>query len=117
MPSAARSRRIFRACFSSTAWSVERGDGALRVPLPPSPVIASGPACARRYGFDIDHPAQWEVEALEPEELQCLVLAAVDPYIDCEVLAEQLVREEQQRRALSDFLGGWGAAGGASSKR
>ncbi|MDX2993360.1 hypothetical protein [Streptomyces scabiei] len=73
------------------------------------------PAFARRYGFDIDHPVQWEVEALEPEELQRLVLAAVDPYIDRDVLTEQIVREEQQRRALSDFLGGWGAAGGASS--
>jgi len=43
------------------------------------------------------------------------VLAAVNPYIDRDVLAEQIVREEQQRRALSDFLGGWGAVGGASS--
>ncbi|WP_329012286.1 hypothetical protein [Streptomyces sp. NBC_00690] len=25
---------------------------------------------------------QWEVEALEPAELRCLVLAAVTPYID-----------------------------------
>ncbi|MGX1913637.1 hypothetical protein ACWIID_33060 [Streptomyces phaeochromogenes] len=72
------------------------------------------PAFARRYGFDIDNPVQWEVEALAPDELQRLVLAAVDPYIDRGVLAEQIVREEQQRRALSDFLGGWGAAGGAS---
>ncbi|MET9694500.1 hypothetical protein ABZY81_39870 [Streptomyces sp. NPDC006514] len=35
----------------------------------------------RRYGFDIEHPAQWEVEALEPDELRRLVLAAVDPYV------------------------------------
>jgi len=68
------------------------------------------PAFARRYGFDIDRPVQWEVEALEPDELQRLVLAAVDPYVDRDVLAEQVAREEQQRRALSDFLGGWGAA-------
>ncbi|MFE2851974.1 hypothetical protein ACFXJO_12660 [Streptomyces lavendulae] len=33
------------------------------------------------------------MEALEPDELQHLVLAAVDPYID---------REEQQRRALEE---------------
>ncbi|UXY33176.1 hypothetical protein [Streptomyces sp. HUAS TT20] len=72
------------------------------------------PAFARRYGFDIDRPVQWEVEALEPDELQRMVLAAVDPYIDRGVLAEQMAREEQQRRALSDFLGGWGAAGGTS---
>lgn len=70
------------------------------------------PAFARRYGFDIDRPVQWEVEALEPDELQRLVLAAVDPYVDRDVLAEQVAREEQQRRALSDFLGGWGAARG-----
>jgi len=70
------------------------------------------PAFARRYGFGIDRPVQWEVEALEPAELQRLVLAAVDPYVDRGVLAEQIVREEQQRRALSGFLGGWDAAGG-----
>ncbi|WP_019074442.1 hypothetical protein [Streptomyces hokutonensis] len=48
-------------------------------------------------------------------ELRRLDLAAVDLYIDREVLAEQIAREEQQRRALSDFLGGWGAAGATSS--
>ncbi|MEU2872811.1 hypothetical protein ABZ769_26980 [Streptomyces olivoreticuli] len=76
------------------------------------------PAFARRHGFDIDHPVQWEVEALEPAELQRLVLAAVDPYVDRTVLAQQIAREEQQRRALGDFIGHWGAAGtgeGASS--
>ncbi len=36
------------------------------------------------------------------------------PYIDRQVLAQQIAREEEQRRALADFLGGWGAAGGAS---
>lgn len=30
------------------------------------------PAFARRYGFDIEHPVQWEVEALGPDELQRL---------------------------------------------
>jgi hypothetical protein len=40
------------------------------------------PAFARRYGFDPRRPVQWEVEALEPDELQRLVLAAVAPYID-----------------------------------
>ncbi|WP_407841439.1 hypothetical protein ACE1OC_43365 (plasmid) [Streptomyces sp. DSM 116496] len=66
-------------------------------------------AFARRYGFDIEHPVQWEVEALEPDELQRLVLAAVDPYIDRDVLARQVAREEEQRRALAGFLGGWRA--------
>ncbi len=73
------------------------------------------PAFARRYGFDPRRPVQWEVEALEPAELGRLVLAAVDPNIDRDVLAEQIAREEQQCRALSDFLGGWGAAGGTSA--
>ncbi|MFF4324506.1 hypothetical protein [Streptomyces sp. NPDC001568] len=66
------------------------------------------PAFARRYGFDIENPVQWEVEALEPDELQRLVLAAVDPYIDRDVLAQQIAREEQQRRALEGFAGRWG---------
>jgi hypothetical protein len=73
------------------------------------------PAFARRYGFDIDHPGQWEVEALAPDELLRLVLAAVDPYVDRGVLAEQMDREEQQTRTLLDFLGGWGAAGETSA--
>ncbi|MER7878362.1 hypothetical protein ABTY63_33285 [Streptomyces solisilvae] len=46
------------------------------------------PAFARRYGFGIERPVQWEVEALEPDELQRLVLAAVAPYIDRDVLAQ-----------------------------
>ncbi|MFF3249075.1 hypothetical protein ACFYWY_36325 [Streptomyces sp. NPDC002870] len=32
------------------------------------------PAFALRRAFDIDSPVQWEVEALEPAGLQCLVL-------------------------------------------
>ncbi|WP_308013579.1 hypothetical protein [Streptomyces beigongshangae] len=62
-------------------------------------------ALARRHGFDIGHPVQWEVEALDPAELQRLVLAAVDPYVDRDVLAEQMAREEQQRCALEEFIG------------
>ncbi|MFJ3832866.1 hypothetical protein ACIPWI_33675 [Streptomyces sp. NPDC090046] len=64
------------------------------------------PAFARRYGFDPRRPVPWEMEALEPAELQRLVLAAVDPYTDRTVLAQQIAREEEQRRALADFLGG-----------
>ncbi|MEU8943019.1 MULTISPECIES: hypothetical protein [Streptomyces] len=52
---------------------------------------------------------QWEVEVLEPDELQRLVLAAVDPYIDRDVLAQQIARGEQKRRALEEFAGRWGA--------
>ncbi|MFE3770917.1 hypothetical protein [Streptomyces sp. NPDC059122] len=68
-------------------------------------------AFARRYGFDPTRPVQWEVEALEPDELQRLVLAAVDPYIDRQILARQIAREDEQRCALDDFVRGWGAAG------
>lgn len=39
---------------------------------------------------------QWEVEALEPAELQRLVLVAVAPYVYRDALAEQMGREEQQ---------------------
>ncbi|MER5853202.1 hypothetical protein ABT126_41260 [Streptomyces sp. NPDC002012] len=69
------------------------------------------PAFARRYGFDIERPVQWEVEALEPDELRRLVLTAVDPYIDRDVLTQQIAREEQQRRELSEFLDGRGSGG------
>jgi hypothetical protein len=72
------------------------------------------PAFARRYGFDPRRPVQWEVEALEPAELQRLVLAAVAPYIDRDVLARQIARKEEQRRALAAFLDGWDAAGGGA---
>ncbi|MEV8529229.1 hypothetical protein AB0451_34660 [Streptomyces sp. NPDC052000] len=65
------------------------------------------PAFARRYGFDIERPVQWEVEALEPDELQHLVLTAVEPYVDRQVLAEQIAREDEQRHTLEEFLGGW----------
>ncbi|MFJ8313518.1 MULTISPECIES: hypothetical protein [unclassified Streptomyces] len=49
--------------------------------------------------------------------MQRLVLAAVDPYIDRQVLARQAAREQEQRRALAAFLDGWGAAGGTTGWR
>ncbi|MFF0430058.1 transposase [Streptomyces sp. NPDC004520] len=49
---------------------------------------------------------EWQ---LEPDELQRLALVAVDPYVDRDVLARQIVREEQQRRALDGSVGRWGA--------
>ncbi|MFJ9341959.1 hypothetical protein ACIRP0_22050 [Streptomyces sp. NPDC101733] len=73
------------------------------------------PAFAHRYGFDIERPVQWELEALEPNELRRLVLAAVDPYRDRDVLAQQIAREEQQRRALEEFTSRWGAPNGGRS--
>ncbi|MFJ9928171.1 hypothetical protein ACIRU5_19350 [Streptomyces misionensis] len=57
---------------------------------------------------------QWEVEALEPADLRRMVLAAVDPYIDRDVLARQIAREDEQRRALAAYLDGWDAAGGGA---
>ncbi|KPI29810.1 hypothetical protein OV450_7261 [Actinobacteria bacterium OV450] len=67
------------------------------------------------YGFDIEHPVQREVEVLEPDELQRLVLAAVAPYLDRDVLAQQIAREEQQRGALSDSVDGWARGRGGTS--
>ncbi|MBK3646321.1 hypothetical protein [Streptomyces sp. MBT33] len=70
------------------------------------------PGFASRYGLDPARPVQWEVEALEPAELQRLVLDAVDPYVDRDVLAGQVAREEEQRRALAAFLEGWSPESG-----
>ncbi|MFD4834319.1 hypothetical protein ACFWPV_31440 [Streptomyces uncialis] len=56
------------------------------------------------HGFEPARPAQWEVKALEPAALQRLVPAA-DPYADRDILARQIAREEQQRRALDEFIG------------
>lgn len=70
------------------------------------------PAFARRYGFDVDRPVQWEVEALEPAELQRLVLEAVESHIDRSQLARQLAEEQRQRRQLADFLRHFGGSGG-----
>lgn len=68
------------------------------------------PAFARRYGFDVCQPVQWEVEALEPTELQRLVLEAVELHIDRAQLARQLADERRQRRRLIDFLGRFGGS-------
>ncbi|MFE2639522.1 hypothetical protein ACFXKF_32970 [Streptomyces scopuliridis] len=101
-------------CWSSTRRVLLTHDQVRQYELP----AAEGkrddprwPAFARRHAFDIDHPVQWEVEALEPAELQRLVLAAVAPYVDRQILAGQIDREAEQRRELVDFLAGWGAAG------
>ncbi|MCX5318129.1 hypothetical protein [Streptomyces sp. NBC_00154] len=71
------------------------------------------PAFARRYGFDVGQPVQWEVEALEPAELQRLVLEAVELYIDHAQLTRQLAEERRQRRRLTEFLGRFGGSDGA----
>ncbi|OKI06049.1 hypothetical protein A6A06_38370 [Streptomyces sp. CB02923] len=65
------------------------------------------PAFARRHGLDPARPVQWEVEALAPEELQRLVLAAVEPHIDRTVLAHQIAYEDEQRAALQRCARSW----------
>ncbi|MET7563768.1 hypothetical protein ABZS95_26740 [Streptomyces sp. NPDC005479] len=71
------------------------------------------PAFARRYGFDVGQPVQWEVEALEPAELQRVVLEAVERYIDRAQLTQQLAEERRQRRRLAEFLGRFGDSDGS----
>ncbi|MDK1476943.1 hypothetical protein QNO07_26710 [Streptomyces sp. 549] len=65
------------------------------------------PGFARRYGLGPRQPVQWEVEALDPTELQRLVLAAIAPYIDDAVLADRITEEERQRRQLRAFTEEW----------
>ncbi|MET8748153.1 hypothetical protein [Streptomyces sp. NPDC004728] len=65
------------------------------------------PGFARRYGLGADQPLQWEVEALDPTELQRLVLAAVVPYIDRRILTDRIAEEERQRGQLRAFTEGW----------
>lgn len=62
---------------------------------------------ARRYGLDPGQPVQWEVEALDPIELQRLVLAAVAPYLDEAILGDRIAEEERQRGQLRAFAAGW----------
>jgi hypothetical protein len=69
------------------------------------------PAFARRYGFDVDRPVQWEVEALPPEDMHRLVLDAVDRYVDRRALAAVIADERRQAHALRAFLEGWRGAG------
>ncbi|MCX4902308.1 hypothetical protein OHU11_41445 (plasmid) [Streptomyces sp. NBC_00257] len=62
---------------------------------------------ASRYGLDPGRPVQWEVETLDPAELQRLVLASIAPYIDQAVLRDRIAQEERQRRQLRAFVEGW----------
>ncbi|MFE7707266.1 hypothetical protein ACFU6I_15985 [Streptomyces sp. NPDC057486] len=50
---------------------------------------------------------QWEVEALDPAELQRLVLAAVAPYLDETVFDDHIAEEERQRGQLRAFADEW----------
>ncbi|MEW1637526.1 hypothetical protein AB0469_26075 [Streptomyces sp. NPDC093801] len=50
---------------------------------------------------------QWEVEALDPAELQRLVLDAVAPHVDQAVLNDVIAEEDRQRDRLREFTGQW----------
>lgn len=65
------------------------------------------PAFAERYGFAVENPVQWEVEALDPVELRRLVMAAVEPYVDRAALALVLAEEQRQAEAMAAFLATW----------
>ncbi|MFJ2217743.1 hypothetical protein ACIQVO_37035 [Streptomyces sp. NPDC101062] len=54
---------------------------------------------------------------MAPDELQRLVLEAVAPYVDRAVLAQRITQEEQQRRALREFIGRWGPGDGTGGRR
>ncbi|MFH8612510.1 hypothetical protein ACH4D5_34015 [Streptomyces sp. NPDC018029] len=78
--------------------------------LPPTAGKASDPrwvAWARRHGYDRRRSVQWEVEALDAAELQCLVLAAVERHVDRQALAAVVAEEARQRAALSALVSGW----------
>ncbi|WP_157996009.1 hypothetical protein [Thermomonospora amylolytica] len=65
------------------------------------------PAFARRFQFDPARPVQWEVKALEPAELQRLVLATVQRYVDPEQLRRTVEAEHLDLRRLHGFLRRW----------
>ncbi|MFF5213300.1 hypothetical protein [Streptosporangium sp. NPDC000396] len=66
-----------------------------------------GPPARLRHGYDIEHPVQWEVKGLNPEELRRLVLGAVTEHIDMRALEAVLAEERRQRTALQAFVDGW----------
>lgn len=100
-----------RARTAGTTWRVLLTHDQVRgYELPPAVGKAGDPrwpAFADRYGLESTQPVQWKVEALDPAELQRLVLAAVAPYVDRAVLTERIAEEERQRGQLRAFLEGW----------
>ncbi|MFD0386416.1 hypothetical protein ACFQ2B_40175 [Streptomyces stramineus] len=57
------------------------------------------------------YPVQWEVEALPPEELRQLVMAAVHVHFARAVWESVLGDEEEQRVQLRRFLARWRSTG------
>ncbi|MFF9981119.1 hypothetical protein [Streptomyces erythrochromogenes] len=50
---------------------------------------------------------QWEVEALDPAELQRLVLAAFAAHVDQDALNTCIAEEQRQRDRLRAYTAGW----------
>lgn len=95
------------ACWASAERVLLTHDQVREHELPPAEGKAGDPrwpAFARRYRLDPARPVQWEVEALDPAELQRLVLAAVAPYIDSAVLGARVAEEARQRARLRAVL-------------
>ncbi|WP_229686938.1 hypothetical protein [Longimycelium tulufanense] len=65
------------------------------------------PKFAARHGYDVHNPVQWEVEALPPERLRRLVLAAVDRYLDRAQFNRVLDRERREQAELAAFVRQW----------
>ncbi|MFD9688449.1 hypothetical protein ACFWXO_22150 [Kitasatospora sp. NPDC059088] len=65
------------------------------------------PAFAAKYDFDPARPVQWEVEALDRNDLHALLMAAIEPYVDHDVLATVLADEHRQRQRLERFVDRW----------
>jgi hypothetical protein len=97
-------------CWSSVTRVLLTYDQVLAYGLPPTKGKLGDPrwlAFAAKYGFDPAHPVRREVEALDRDELYDLLMAAVEPYIDRDVLAEVLADEQRQREQLEDFVSRW----------
>ncbi|MFF5860759.1 hypothetical protein ACFY8B_35075 [Streptomyces sp. NPDC012751] len=98
------------ACWDHVERVLLTHDQVLAYELPAAAGKVGDPRCpgfARRYGLDPGRPVQWEVEALDPAELQRLVLAAVAPHIDQAVLRDRIAEEERQRGRLRAFTERW----------
>ncbi|MCX4783870.1 MULTISPECIES: hypothetical protein [unclassified Streptomyces] len=58
--------------------------------------------------------ATTQAEALPPDILAAIVREAIEAHRNPEIHRQTLVREEVERRALADFLDGWGSTGGSA---
>ncbi|GGM82633.1 hypothetical protein GCM10012275_61510 [Longimycelium tulufanense] len=65
------------------------------------------PKFATRYGYNPTHPIQWEVEALDPDQLRQLVLDAIHRHTNPQQLDRVLDRERTERTELAAFVQQW----------